>query len=126
GAIDEAQALAQAAAAVGAAIEDPLFHGALALMQARVGIAGGEAAAAEALLVRELPRLSALPERGPMIRALELLAELAEGRGDDAGALAYLRRRLAHSRRGDAEEVRARARNLQVSMAIAAAEREAQ
>ncbi|MEZ4449819.1 MAG: adenylate/guanylate cyclase domain-containing protein [Nannocystaceae bacterium] len=126
GDVGESEALLDAAAAIGGAIHDPDFHAGLALLRARAAIVAGEHARAESDLVELLPRLESIADAGPLLRALELLAELAERRGAEGEALAYLRRRLARARQSDREEIRARTRNLQVSMAVAAAEREAQ
>jgi class 3 adenylate cyclase len=126
GALDEARACLVASAEVGQAIVDPAFHAELRLAGCRLEVAAGASEAAEAALTVLLPTLEALRDRGPELQALDLLADLREGRGDSAGALAVLRRRMARGEASHDDEVQVRARNLQVSMAIAAAEREAQ
>lgn len=126
GATEEARAYVAAAERVAGDLTEPEFHGELGLARAEVEVAAGATGAAEAMLSGLLPELAALRDARLELRALEVLADLVERRGDSAGALALVRRRLARVQRSDDSEVRARARNLQVSMAIAAAEREAQ
>lgn len=126
GASDAARAHLAAAARCAGDIVDPDFHTRLAFQRARLAAHEGEVGLAEAALVELLSTQGSLKEAELELAALDLLARLREQQGDPGGALVWLRRRVARGEASRDEETRSRAKNLRMSMQLAAAEREAQ
>ncbi|MCB9707090.1 MAG: tetratricopeptide repeat protein [Myxococcales bacterium] len=124
-----AEALAELALACPNGQESDTNHeitAAAAACEGAVRIALGERDAAEAALLRALDEAARARAPATEIEAHGLLAELYEEAGDPAAALAHLKARLRLIRAQNDKEMLARARNMQLGMRVAAAEREAE
>ncbi|MCA9718690.1 MAG: tetratricopeptide repeat protein, partial [Myxococcales bacterium] len=119
---------------IGEGLDVPDMHAAIELLHARALLREGPEAQAEAervlVALLENEAYQTVFARGGVFtterEALELLAERCERRGEFERALRFLRRRVERERATVDADSRARARNMQISMGVAAAEREAQ